>query len=411
VHDVLFVQHVRRRRGDVSISACFPSNLRLRPRFRTTMQWEYVILPALVAAGGIWRGLARRQRGGKPGAPVWEQPSVLATAPRTGAAGTDADGVVSEAAAQHLLERMAFGLERLFAAPAPLPPECAGMFGASRPSPAAVAAAAKRLGGQAAGSGLLARLGDPATPLGTAAALVSADPILAGHVLTIANSPLFGLRGQLADVEKAIAVIGLANLRALVFSELLEQGGHQAGLPRAARQTLVGHMARTAVLARRIAPALPGLDPAMAYTAGLLHDVGKLALPAAAAEGRSRPPQEEVARWGDHHGAAGWAVCRRFELPADVGQAVRLHHGPLWVELEDLEVELAQARLAVAVALADGLAQALDGGEAAAIVPLRHSYRFLLRETVLADALADPGLAGEMGRAMALVRLACGEAA
>ena len=65
----------------------------------------------------------------------------------------------------------------------------------------------------------------------------------------------------------------------------------------------------------------------------------------------------------------------------------------------------------VAVALADGLARALEGGEAAAIVPLRHSYRFLIRDAALADALADPGLAAEMGRAMALVRLACGEAA
>ncbi len=317
---------------------------------------------------------------------------------------------LAETTAQHMLERIAVGLERLFAEPTPLPAGCGGMFATSQPSPPAIAAA-ERLGGLAAGSGLLARLGDPATPLGVVAALVSADPILAGHVLTIANSPLFGLRGQLADVEKAIAVIGLANLRALVFSELLEQGGHQAGLARPARQGLVAHMARTAVLARRIAPALPGLDPAMAYTAGLLHDVGKLALPAGAALGRSRPPQEEVARWGDHHGAAGWAVCRRFELPVEIGQAVRLHHGPGWVELEDGGAGLAEARLAVAVALAEGLALALEEDGTAAIVPLRHSYRFLIRDAVLADALADPGLAAEMGRAMALVRLACGEAA
>lgn len=378
------------------------------------MPWEYALLAAACGAAGAAVLLPRLRRGDaswlRTKAPS-RPPVTPFFAAKAGPTDPLAPAGLSEATTAHMLERLAFGLERLFAEPTPLPPGCAGMFARPRPSPPAVAAAAKRLGGLAAGSGLLARLGDPATPLGVVASLVSADPILAGQVLTIANSPLFGLRGQLADVEKAVAVIGLANLKALVFSELLEQGGSQAGLSRAARQGLVTHMARTAVLARRIAPALPGLDPAMAYTAGLLHDVGKLALPAGAAERRSRPPQEEVACWGDHHGAAGWAVCQRFELPAAVGQAVRLHHGPGWVELEDGGAGLAEARLAVAVALAEGLALALEEDDAAGIVPLRHSYRFLIRDAVLADALADPGLAAEMGRAMALVRLACGEAA
>lgn len=380
----------------------------------TSMQWEYALLAAACLAAGAALLLPRLRRG-SASCPRTETASRRADAPSLAANAGRADPTGptarSEATTEHMLERLAFGLERLFAEPMPLPPECADIFIKPRPSPPAVAAAAKRLGRLAAGSGLLARLGAPATPLGVVASLVSADPILAGQVLTIANSPLFGLRGQLADVEKAVAVIGLANLKALVFSELLEQGGSQAGLSRAARQRLVTHMARTAVLARRIAPALPGLDPAMAYTAGLLHDVGKLALPAGAAETRSRPPQEEVACWGDHHGAAGWAVCQRFELPAAVGQAVRLHHGPGWVELEDGGAGLAEARLAVAVALAEGLALALEEDETATIVPLRHSYRFLIRDAVLADVLADPGLTAEMGRAMALVRLAGGEAA
>lgn len=378
------------------------------------MQWEYALLAAACGAAGAALLLPRLRRGGascprtETAARRADAPSLAANAGRTDPIGPTA---LSEATAEHMLERLAFGLERLFAEPTPLPAERTGMFAKSRPSPPAVAAAAERLGGVAGGSALLARLSDPATPLGVVAALVSADPILAGHVLTIANSPLFGLRGQLADVEKAVAVIGLANLKALVFSELLERGGGQAGLPRAVRQALLAHMAATAVLARRIAPALPGLDPAMAYTAGLLHDVGKLALPSGAALDRSRPPEEEVVLWGDHHGAAGWAVCQGFELPAAIGQAVRLHHGPCWVELEDVGSGLAEARTAVAVALADGLARALEGGDTATIVPLRHSYRFLLRDAALADALADPGLAAEMGRAMALVRLACGEAA
>ena len=74
-------------------------------------------------------------------------------------------------------------------------------------------------------------------------------------------------------------------------------------------------------------------------------------------------------------------------------------------------MDLAAARTATAVALADGLALALEGDDGTGIAPLRHSYRFFIRDAALADALADPGLVAETDRAMALVRLACGEAA
>jgi putative nucleotidyltransferase with HDIG domain len=316
---------------------------------------------------------------------------------------------VSAAAVQAAIERIGLGLTRLFADPGPAEASEATLFDRHRPVAAAIVAAATRLGGLAAGSGLLARLNNPRTPLGAVASLVAADPILAGHVLKVANSPLYGLRGSLADVEKAIVVLGLGNLRALVFADLLDRSTGQDGPPRPARRRLLVHMARTAVLARRIAPALSGLDPAMAYTAGLLHDVGQLVLPPGHISGCS--PTDEVACCGEHHGAAGGAVCRSFDLPEGVAQAVRLHHAPCRVELEDLGVSLAEARAATALALADGLAWALDGAEAAASPPLRHSYRFLVNEAALAEMLADPGLVVEMERTLALVRLACGEAA
>ena len=60
-------------------------------------------------------------------------------------------------------------------------------------------------------------------------------------------------------------------------------------------------------------------------------------------------------------------------------------------------------RLALAVGMADALTLVLDGRNPETILPLRHSYRFLVNEPVLADVLADPALLGEVSRTMALL--------
>ena len=71
--------------------------------------------------------------------------------------------------------------------------------------------------------------------------------------------------------------------------------------------------------------------------------------------------------------------------------------------MEDLEADTAGIRLALAVGLADALTLVLDGRNPATLLPLRHSYRFLINEPVLAEVLADPALLGEVSRTMALL--------
>jgi hypothetical protein len=305
--------------------------------------------------------------------------------------------------AEAVLERLGACLERLYSEPGETG-EAGRLFAATgQPLPPEVARAARRVGGDATAGTLIARLSDPRINLAVVAGMIAANPLLTGNVLKIANSPLFGLRAALADVGQAIGLIGLGNVRSLLFAELLENAASQGGLDKAGRTALWGHMAKTAVLARRIAPAIAGLDAGAAYTAGLLHDIGMLVSPAGNSPVDVWNPAGETAAYGVDHGAAGAAVCDGFALPTHLVQAVRLHHAPAFVEMEDLEAETPDIRLALAVGLADALTLVLDGRNPATIPPLRHSYRFLINEPVLADVLADPALLGEVSRTMALL--------
>jgi putative nucleotidyltransferase with HDIG domain len=115
--------------------------------------------------------------------------------------------------------------------------------------------------------------------LGDVAELLQRDQALTARVLRLANSAFYGVPGRVASVHDAISLIGLRSLRSLVATAALTQ---QVPLPRdSSFETGVfwRHTVAVAFAARFLAAA-HALDEEMAYTAGLLHDVGRLALAA-----------------------------------------------------------------------------------------------------------------------------------
>ena len=104
------------------------------------------------------------------------------------------------------------------------------------------------------------------------------DQALSIKVLQLANSPLYGLSGRIGSVRDAINVLGLRQLGGLVIAAALAMHFnklHGQSLP---MNTLWRHSIGCAVASRHLA-LLAGLDSAAAFTAGLLHDVGFMALP------------------------------------------------------------------------------------------------------------------------------------
>ena len=112
--------------------------------------------------------------------------------------------------------------------------------------------------------------------LHTLSDLVSSDPAFASEVLTIANSALYSPRFPSRNILQAIAVLGAHNLQGLCLTV-----GVRAYLGRALNQpsmrAIWRHELACALIAEQLGSAC-GMDKETAYTCGLIHDIGRLAL-------------------------------------------------------------------------------------------------------------------------------------
>ena len=172
------------------------------------------------------------------------------------------------------------------------------------------------------------------------AALIARDPPMTAKVLQLVNAVSQGPRNE-ADPVAAVKELGPATTRGLVL--LSHSYSRFAELDPAflSIETLCQHSQRVAGLAHQLAHT-EGLDDAtarQAATAGLLHDLGKLALAAnltaqwqeAVARARAqRLPlwETEQAVFGATHGEVGGCLLGMWGLPLPIVEAVTMHHHP-----------------------------------------------------------------------------------
>lgn len=124
---------------------------------------------------------------------------------------------------------------------------------------------------------LMQKLNDPDVTTAQIEKLINMDPALVSYVLKITNSLIFGLREEVYNVRRAVALIGVTNLKSLLTSysiRLLCRAITHAE----AQQYIWGHSVAVAVLAREISIQIFGKEQPEAYVLGLLHDIGKIVL-------------------------------------------------------------------------------------------------------------------------------------
>lgn len=168
-------------------------------------------------------------------------------------------------------------------------------------------------------------------------ALISSDPAFSAQILRYANSPLFGFRSQIDSLQSALVVLGLRRVRSL--SMTVATANHMQGvlhieeLARCWR-----HMLATALLTEELARSCALLED-RAYTAGLLHDVGRLGLLLAYPDEYARLLREagrnalelldvERRELGMDHCEAGQALAAHWNLPPDFQVVAARHHHP-----------------------------------------------------------------------------------
>ncbi len=170
--------------------------------------------------------------------------------------------------------------------------------------------------------------------------LIRSDPAFSTAVLRIANSPLVAFSKNITSVLQASMLLGFLRLRSVVITV-----GLKAYLNDPTKDSFTPlmrscwrHSLACAFVAERSAK-LSFLDKDFAYTAGILHDIGRVALVTVMPDSYARviergadQPQgllqveEEVC--GIDHCQAGHSLVTAWNLPEAFLEITACHHGP-----------------------------------------------------------------------------------
>ncbi len=191
---------------------------------------------------------------------------------------------------------------------------------------------------------------------------IVSDAALTGRLLRIANSPAFAHHGKIATVSRAIAVLGVWQVRDLtvgitairtfdgIANELVSMDSFWRHNVLCA--TAAGHIAARRVAGRAESP----------FVAGLLHDIGQLVMfnrvPQLAREAllMSVDSAEDLGLYlcertllGFDHGAVGVALAQKWQLPSSLQECIEFHHEPDRAQRHPVEVATVHIANSVAV--------------------------------------------------------------
>ena len=203
---------------------------------------------------------------------------------------------------------------------------------------------------------LLSLLSNPAVDTNAVADLIASDATFTARLLQRVNSAEFGFVSDITNVRRAVALLGLDTTRQITLAHATAAYA-QGGLKTETMRRCWQHTVATAVLADEIAAACDAFG-SVAFTAGIMHDVGRLGLLVAYPEEYERVIRNAAERsldvldfeeeeFGAHHAEAGRMLAERWELPSDMAVIAGRHHDPCeGTELNLLRIVHVACRLA-----------------------------------------------------------------
>ncbi len=183
---------------------------------------------------------------------------------------------------------------------------------------------------------LLPKLSDLDTNFDEVVEIIAFDPALTSKLLQICNSAYFGHKSEVNSVAEAVNHVGYQAVYLLVAMISGSSCFPHPSPPGVDGAKLWQHSIATAFNARFVAESA-GVDSNLLFTAGLLHDLGKVILgqeqvPAAAgifgapSDAASLAREEKI--FDCTHAEVGAALLERWKLPSQIVIGVRHHHEP-----------------------------------------------------------------------------------
>jgi len=167
---------------------------------------------------------------------------------------------------------------------------------------------------------------------------VQNDPAISSRVLKMVNSAYYGLPNQVASIDQAVTLLGRERLKHTLIGSVLRGVFSSQDDPAFSMQAFWQHSIKTAIIARHLAQQSTQIDePEAMFTAGLLHDIGKLLLINKYPE-RMLAAEEymiqkrvdilsaELSQIGLTHTAVGEALMDHWGLPKLLIDCAASHH-------------------------------------------------------------------------------------
>lgn len=187
-------------------------------------------------------------------------------------------------------------------------------------------------------------INNPDTSAYQLGAIISEDPALTAKILKLTNSAFYGIPRSITSVKQAIIILGLDVVRSLVlsasvfetFSKLYKMDKEY--LDAFWRHSLsVGFMSRIISRTKNF-PSF--LEAEESFSAGLLHDIGKLVIfthmPSefqVAKQIIKENPEKPICEieddiYGFNHTLVGSYLVQKWNLPNELATSIMYHHDP-----------------------------------------------------------------------------------
>lgn len=180
---------------------------------------------------------------------------------------------------------------------------------------------------------------NPDSDLDVVLSLIEKDQALTAKLLRLCNSSYYGLSKQVSTLRSVVVLLGFKTVYKMVValgtSVFFKKDCPGYGL---SGLDLWRHSVGAAISAELVARRCNPKKAQPAYTAGLLHDIGKLVLAQYVDEGIEKiltlveqghtfiEAEQEVV--GMDHGLIGGKLARQWKFPEGLVEAIKYHHEP-----------------------------------------------------------------------------------
>ncbi|MBU8932749.1 MAG: HDOD domain-containing protein [candidate division Zixibacteria bacterium] len=193
-------------------------------------------------------------------------------------------------------------------------------------------------------------INDPNCSAAQVASILSEDPAMSVKVLKLTNSAFYGLAREIDSVRQAVVIVGMEAVKNLVLSASVLDMFKGDSVDQEFQEQYWRHSLATAYCCRILAQRIKSrgmVDHDAAFSAGLLHDVGKMILTsflkeeheiltqARATDNATTDCELEEKSLGFNHAQIGGFLTSQWKLPQKLSEAIAFHHHPQLVDTDD----------------------------------------------------------------------------